>query len=293
MKNNKWLTEAEKEKINEYFDSFASTIFKQLETYVNKWELSNVSLIDYFSVSCLFYCLSEKYGEVVLKIVPNKFEVKTEINTLLIYQNKCFVKIYDYDLEAGVMLLERIVPGTGLRNLSLERRIEIFCQIFKDLHIKTLENVEFPYYQNWITNMLKFLKEQNEYSRFYFMLLKANEFYLELKKTYPENRLLHGDLHHDNILLGANDNYKVIDPKGVIANPIFDIGRFIHNELTEESSIQKIEFIIKIISKELTVPIVVLNKLLYIDVVLGNCWNIEDGKEIDYYAIEMIEALII
>lgn len=46
--------------------------------------------------------------------------------------------------------------------------------------------------------------------------------------------LLHGDFHHDNILLSNNGDYVIIDPKGVIGDPVFDIPRFILNEFGDE-----------------------------------------------------------
>jgi len=292
MIDDKGLTEAETECINKHFPRNASLIFENLKKYKEKWKLTKVVLIEYFSVSCLFYCQSEKYGEAVFKVVHNCFEVKTEVNYLFTYQNKSHVKLYDYDLEDRVILLERIMPGHGLRNLQLEKRIDIFCELFKGLHSET-NTYEYPNYQSWLTNMLEFLKEQKAQSNLYLKLIKANELYLELKNEYASDRLLHGDLHHDNILLDSNNYYKIIDPRGVIGNPIFDIGRFIHNEFTEEDEvIFKIKFIIDRISNNLSIPKAVINKVLFIDVVLSNSWNIEDGQKIDQRAIELVENLI-
>ena len=35
--------------------------------------------------------------------------------------------------------------------------------------------------------------------------------------------LLHGDLHHDNLLLDHDGRYKMIDPKGLIGHPAYDV----------------------------------------------------------------------
>ncbi|KQU75390.1 3'-kinase [Aminobacter sp. DSM 101952] len=45
-----------------------------------------------------------------------------------------------------------------------------------------------------------------------------------------ELRVLHGDLHHDNILLGER-GWLVIDPKGLIGDPAFDAANLFYNPL--------------------------------------------------------------
>jgi streptomycin 6-kinase len=41
--------------------------------------------------------------------------------------------------------------------------------------------------------------------------------------------LLHGDFHHDNILAATREPWLVIDPKGVIGDPGYDLGAFLYN----------------------------------------------------------------
>ena len=43
--------------------------------------------------------------------------------------------------------------------------------------------------------------------------------------------LLHGDLHHWNILSDADRGWMAIDPKGVIGASCLDVGRFINNAM--------------------------------------------------------------
>lgn len=44
--------------------------------------------------------------------------------------------------------------------------------------------------------------------------------------------LLHRDLHHDNILKHGNE-WKVIDPKEVIGDPVYEVAAFIRNPMPE------------------------------------------------------------
>lgn len=113
----------------------------------------------------------------------------------------------------------------------------------------------------------------------------------ELFEKYPDRVLLHGDLHHDNLLLGADGSYVFVDPKGVIGPEIFDLPRFILNEAEYEDAeyvsgsrsgdgiTKHIQTVIRHLSKRLGYPEEDIRKLYYMEAVLAHIWNIEDGIE--------------
>ncbi len=51
-----------------------------------------------------------------------------------------------------------------------------------------------------------------------------------LLSSSPEPVLLHGDLHHGNILLGP-DGWQVIDPKGMVGDPAFEPSAYMRNPI--------------------------------------------------------------
>lgn len=83
---------------------------------------------------------------------------------------------------------------------------------------------------------------------------RAKDIGEEMFAKYPERTLLHGDLHHDNILLNANGDYSMIDPKGIVGPRIFDLPRFIMNELDpglNTSGKSHIDLVIHMLSESL------------------------------------------
>jgi streptomycin 6-kinase len=60
--------------------------------------------------------------------------------------------------------------------------------------------------------------------------VEAAEIAERLLSNPREQRVLHGDLHHDNILLGKR-GWLVIDPKGLLGDPGFDAANFFYNPL--------------------------------------------------------------
>jgi streptomycin 6-kinase len=54
----------------------------------------------------------------------------------------------------------------------------------------------------------------------------------ELLASAESDVLLHGDLHHGNVLRGTSGRLTVIDPKGVCGDPAFEAGAMLRNPMT-------------------------------------------------------------
>jgi len=115
---------------------------------------------------------------------------------------------------------------------------------------------------------------------------KAKAIYLSVSERYSKKMLIHGDFHHDNILQDNNGKYIIIDPKGVIGDPIFDVPRFILNEYEYDKNVQlynKINHIINNFEKSLDIPNEIIKKCLYVETAMGECWSVEDGSSPEDY----------
>lgn len=62
------------------------------------------------------------------------------------------------------------------------------------------------------------------------LYVEAAEIAERLLSNPHDVRVLHGDLHHDNILLGER-GWLVIDPKGLLGDPAFDAANLFYNPL--------------------------------------------------------------
>ncbi|MBQ3565023.1 MAG: phosphotransferase [Alphaproteobacteria bacterium] len=61
---------------------------------------------------------------------------------------------------------------------------------------------------------------------------KAHDFSESLLKTTTENVIMHGDLHHDNVIYDeVAQSWKIIDPAGVIGDPIYEYTSFMINPI--------------------------------------------------------------
>lgn len=130
----------------------------------------------------------------------------------------------------GILLLEKARPGTSLKEYFPTRdsaSIQIVCRVIQKLHQAPLPLAgTFPKIDDWLAVL------ENDWQIPIYFLEKARRFKDYLLKTAPASILLHGDLHHENILK-TDDGWAVIDPKGVMGEPIYEIAAFIRNPLPE------------------------------------------------------------
>ena len=86
----------------------------------------------------------------------------------------------------------------------------------------------------------------------------------------------------------------MIDPKGVVGPPIFDVPRFLLNELGDrEDSLEKIHInkMIEKLSRLLGFPEADIYQLFFMEVMLANAWLYEDGEEISEKDINFVWSL--
>jgi streptomycin 6-kinase len=62
---------------------------------------------------------------------------------------------------------------------------------------------------------------------------EAEVLFAELLGTMAEPALLHGDLHHDNILSAERQPWLALDPKGVVGEPAYEVGALLRNPLPQ------------------------------------------------------------
>ncbi|MDR0904889.1 MAG: aminoglycoside phosphotransferase family protein [Oscillospiraceae bacterium] len=242
--------------------------------------LTDIRPIDYHSVNELFTCRSAAHGDAVLKRCnTSDAEFAAELNTLREYGGRRFCRVLEYDSDNKIMLLERVTPGTRLKaEPSLERRLDAFASLFQGLHIEPKNAAPYPSCADRICRAADFLLNRSDCRGLhgYAYALRAKELCLSLSERYPKKVLLHGDLHFDNILKNSAGGYTIIDPHGVIGDPIFDVPRYILNEFWDYRG--TFPAVIGGLSRRLNISEDVLRQGFFIEAVLSTSWDIEDGN---------------
>lgn len=94
--------------------------------------------------------------------------------------------------------------------------------------------------------------------------------------------LVHGDLHHDNVLNSNRDSWLAIDPKGIAAEPAYETGAMIRNPYDKMSRQPDLKSTlsrrIAILSEELGFDRQRILQWGFAQTVLSAVWNVESAK---------------
>lgn len=284
-------------------------IHDKLAYATQKWKLTDITIIYEKNGRAVYRAVSKDLGGVILKINSNAKELCHEAAMLKALDENGCCRLYVYEEEPGILLEELIVPGTTLREeRDFGKRVEGFASAFEKIHESIICPKQTESYLDWLASAKGFCEESVRSgsvevqailreSGLLEKMQRAYEIGEEMFAGYPERVLLHGDLHHDNILVNAEGGYSVIDPKGVLGPKIFDVPRFVLNEWgyvkgrSVEERKEHLEQAIRLISERLGYPVQDITRLLFMETILASVWCIEDGEEIDEWKVRVIEEL--
>lgn len=251
--------------ITNIYQDKGTTWLKELPIIVEKlaqeWQLTNLIPVANLSYN---YVLSGKQlsKPIILKISINESEIAREVISLKAFQDHGGAPILDYTKEA--ILLDKLTPGLSLKNYKTNNQqeaIDIACKIADKLNKAPLPAGSLFTIEQQLAILDKHWPIEADY------LKKARIFRNEILNKYKDLKLLHGDLHRDNILQhGAN--WLAIDPKAVVGDPIHEVWAFVED----------IDMDLTYIAKYFHYNLEDLVKCYFIHVLLAACWAIEDNS---------------
>jgi len=169
---------------------------------------------------------------VVLKIPRPENDETHSLAALLHFAGSGAVRVLEHG--PGAMLLERAIPGRPLTDLVIascdDEATGIICDLIAALHRPALPADavnQFPSIEDWGSELKSY---RNDAGAIPFNLLdRAVALFAELASSQGPRRLLHGDLHHHNILYDQHRGWVAIDPKGVVGESPYEIGSALRN----------------------------------------------------------------
>jgi streptomycin 6-kinase len=243
--------------------------------------LSNLKPVEALSYN---YVLSGFQGSqpIILKLGLDIDGFKREAAALMAFSGVGVVQVFSED--TGLLLLECAVPGVSLKSHFPEKddeAINITANMIKRLHKAPIPSTHaFPHIKDWLAALDKNWNIPMEH------LQKARQLRDNLLKTSAKEVLLHGDLHHDNILHNGND-WVAIDPKGVIGEPAYELAAFIRNPIPELLTHDNVQNVIHNrvtrLAGLLELPSQRILDWCFVQAVLSWVWAIEDGCDTDYF----------
>lgn len=175
-------------------------------------------------------------GEVIVKLGVPGIEFVRELEALRLYGGQGAVRLLKADPTNGAMMLESVRPGGALSDVrSDEEATSIATSVMRRLWRPAPKRhpfatmSEFEGGVEWLRICLA-----NRGSPIPTTLVdRAQGLLREMASSATKPVLLHGDLHHDNILSAERLPWLAVDPKGVVGDPAYDVGPFLYNRLFE------------------------------------------------------------
>jgi streptomycin 6-kinase len=203
-----------------------------IEELCKKWHLTDLSALAKRSFSTVYQATrTTDQIAVILKIGADIKSVEKEALTLRSYNGNSAAILYEVNETNGAMLLELISPGTDLKALfpdQDDQAIHITSQVIRELHTAPIPDVSsLPTLKDWWGD---FSCSSHIPAS---MLEKAKKLSTMLIVSTNNAVLLHGDLHHENILKSDSRGYLAIDPKGIIGDAAYEVVPFLCNPLPE------------------------------------------------------------
>jgi streptomycin 6-kinase len=220
---------------------------------------------------------------VVLKVPRNGTDEAMAASALQHFGSQAAVRLIER-ADNGAMLLERAVPGTHLTELVLEGSDERATAILSDLMAaihKAPPPSGFPSVEDWGEGFHRYAASGDR-TLATSMVLRAQELFGSLCRSQGPRCLLHGDLHHDNVVWDTRRDWLVIDPKGVVGEPAYEIGAALRNPTDEPHWFADrtiVEKRVAIFARRLNLDSQRLVAWAYAQAVLSAIWSVEDGED--------------
>lgn len=217
--------------------------------------------------------------DVVLKIGVRNRELASEIHALRLFDGHACVQLIDADEDRGMLLLERLRPGAQLIALQDDARATcIAADIMLALRRSAPHDAALIQLSYWFrtlalphTGVPKALQ------------VHAQTTVARLFAADPAPMLMHGDLHHFNILSSGNA-WRAIDPKGVVGPALYEVGPFLVNPWlvrgVDADTPRFLDERIRILAERLGARLSGIRGWAFAHAVLSACWSSEEGDDV-------------
>lgn len=254
---------------------------------MERWALSSPSLVTETASSVIYRANDCERGPVALKLLkPGAGNDETRGGALLAwYSGHGAVKVFGVAPDAVLM---EWLGGESLGDVARSGRdgiaTGILCDVVERLHTQrsTPPPELTPLRQRFASLFRTDLESRPSGARAH--VAKAMVIARDLLDAETPAEPLHGDIHHDNVLHNGDD-WKAIDPKGLIGDPAYDYANSFQNPERAETLVldaTRIGRHAKTISEQTGINRKRLLAWAVAHTALSGAWNMEDDSSFSH-----------
>lgn len=253
----------------------------RIQQHAREWQLSIEESFE--TESSVISFVTRDNECLVLKVVKREGDEWRSGEIISAFDGQGVAQVLEH--TGGAMLIERVQPGTPLSKLAFDGRDEEATEILASV-IEKMSPCEPPAgcatVEDWGKGFERYLATGDK-TILRALVESAQQMFWELCQSQGRTRLLHGDLHHYNVLDSERGGL-AIDPKGVIGELEYEIGAVLRNpveraELFLSASI--IERRLRQFETGLNLNYERMLTWAFAQAVLSAIWDVEDGFAVD------------
>jgi len=253
-----------------------------IKKLASQWNLEDLKVYPDLTYNYVLKGWQEK-NPIVLKVGIDLCALQQEYAALQAFKEHGVISVIDANLEEGALLLTQAIPGKTLSSFfpkQDDKALRIACELVTSLHQTPLpKNHSFPLLSEW----LKIIDQDWEFPLH--QLQRARKLKDELFRNSKSQVLLHGDLHYGNII-SNKDTWRVIDPKGVVGDSLYDMTGCLLREpfklfMSQENIFNFLRHRREFIANYTQRPVKEIWAWTYVQTVMSICWSLEDGQNVD------------
>jgi streptomycin 6-kinase len=193
------------------------------------WQIELDQVIPETYITLVLLGHSAILGPVVIKSSPLADEFRAEATALKLTASENVARLYDVDLERSVMVIERIVPGTQLREVAMsdDDATRLAAETVATMWREVPDPAGLHPLRQWMRALFDWSPRPDLVAQD--LIEHAQDLGASLLAKSSRARLLHGDFQHHNLLQRASGDWVIIDPKGVFGDPGFEIAAWMYN----------------------------------------------------------------
>ncbi len=220
---------------------------------------------------------------VVLKMgVPESVHLAQEATALKFFGGRGAISVLDHDVERGALLLEEAAPGVRARSLVPgrdEAATAALLGVIRRLHRPAPPGIALPELaarrESFDAHLRRFPGDGPVPRH---LVARAGRLLDELCASATQRVVLHGDLHHDNVLAAEREPWLAIDPHGVVGDPGYEIGAMLYNPDpmdVDDTVLKLVPARIEQLADGLGMPTERVVAWGFVQAVLSEVWNAE------------------
>jgi streptomycin 6-kinase len=232
----------------------------------------------------------------VFKVSRYLDDTRNEIAAMRLWDGDGAARLLEANPELGAQLLERLEPGTMLTEVSDvddDAATVIAAGILRQLWRPAPEGHGLRPLASWLDAFDRNHEALSRGAKGFpaAIFRRADAMRRELLASNGEQTILHGDLHHFNVLRAQRALWLAIDPHGLAGDRCFDICQFLRNPNNTVVPIAVCRRRLDIFCAELGLDRQRTKDWCFVHDVLNACWNFEDGEPWDRSIAEAEETL--